>query len=77
LERVQHFFDKVGDEVTRLISNQRLLTSSPTIKLSLFDHLNPSKSVKNLHFTRTDRKMAAQIDFCPHGRKAGAHETAN
>jgi hypothetical protein len=36
LERVQHFFDKVGDEVTRLISNQRLLTSSPTIKTVAF-----------------------------------------
>jgi len=24
---------------------------------------------------RTDRKMAAQMDFCPHGRKVGSHGT--
>jgi hypothetical protein len=30
-------------------------------------------SLKNEVFTRTERKMAAQMDFRPHGRKAGPH----
>jgi hypothetical protein len=46
-------------------------------KLSLFDHLNSSKTIENLHFIRTNRLLAARIDLCPHGAKAGSHGTAN
>jgi len=46
-------------------------------KLSLFDHLNPSKTIENLHFNRTNRIFAAQMDLCPHGRKGGSHGMAN
>jgi len=45
--------------------------------LSLFDHLNSSKTIEKLHFTRTNRVLAVQMDLCPHGRKAGSHGTAN
>jgi len=41
--------------------------------LSLFDHLNPPKTIENEVFSRTDRQMAAQTDFRPHGRKVGSH----
>jgi hypothetical protein len=62
-----------GDEAHFKIraSLRRLLQ----LKLSLFDHLNPSKTIENLHFNRTDRKMAAQMDLYPHGAKVGSHGT--
>jgi hypothetical protein len=46
-------------------------------KLSLFDHLNSSKTIEILHFYRTNRVLAAQMGFGPHGLKRGSHETAN
>jgi hypothetical protein len=44
-------------------------------QLSLFDRLHSPKVIKNPVFARTDRKMAAQMGFCPHGREVGAHGT--
>jgi hypothetical protein len=34
------------------------------------------KSKKTRLFLRTDRKMAAQMDFCPHELEVGPHGTA-
>jgi len=38
---------------------------------------NRQNPLKTRVFGRTNRKMAARIDFCPHGREAGSHGFAN
>jgi hypothetical protein len=43
----------------------------------LFLTKNWFKTLYKRLFGRTNRKMAARMDFCPHGREVGAHGTAN
>jgi len=66
--------DRVATNMSRL---WRCCGQVNGAKLSLFNHLNPSKTIENLHFNRTNRIFAAQIDLCPHGLEAGSHGTAN
>jgi hypothetical protein len=50
-------------------ANFRRRSATKTIEIA--------KTIKKRAFSRTDRKMAAQMGFCPHEWKVGSHGAPN